>query len=421
VLVAFAAEPGKTASDTGQGSGPYAAALATELLKPGQNDLLMFHNVRVAVIQKTGGDQVPWTEDGIQRPQRVMFGGESKTAAIAQSALTEAERAWTAAKDMASIPVLEDFASRYKDTFYASLARARIEELKKQIAVAMPPKPPTPSAPAKPLCIEAPVGNKTRCLKPGDTFKDCPDCPEMVVIPSGSFMMGSPADEAERQDNEGPQRNVTIVKPFAVGKFEVTFAEWDACVAARGCKYIPDDRGWGRGKRPVMNVYWSNIVREFLPWLEHKVGKTYRLLTEAEWEYAARAGTTTAFSTGPSITTDQSNFDGNHAYGSSPKGRYRQRTMEVGSFQPNAFGLYDMHGNVWEWVEDCYKDSYSGAPTDGTAVPRGDCEDGRVLRGGSWVNNPGLLRSAKRFRNDGFSPITNGLYGFRLARTLSPP
>ena len=142
----------------------------------------------------------------------------------------------------------------------------------------------------------------------------------MVVVPAGEFMMGSPAGEEGRSDDEGPQRKVTIAKPFAVGKFEVTFAEWDACVAAGGCKHKPDDQGWGRGKRPVINVSWDDITKEYLPWLSRKTGKTYRLLTEAEWEYAARAGTTTPFSTGQTITPEQANFNGNYTYGGSAKG-----------------------------------------------------------------------------------------------------
>jgi formylglycine-generating enzyme required for sulfatase activity len=227
----------------------------------------------------------------------------------------------------------------------------------------------------------------------------------MVVVPAGSFMMGSPASEAGRLDDEGPQHRVTVAKPFAVGKFEVTVAEWDACVAGGGCNHKPSDQGWGRGRRPVINVSWQD-AKGYVAWLSRKTGRTYRLLSEAEWEYAARAGTTTPFSTGATISTDQANFGGN---GGSAK--------EVGSFKANAFGLHDMHGNVWEWVEDCWNGSYSGAPTDGSVWTSGDCTS-RVLRGGSWYGNPRLLRSANRdrfttdFRNYGF--------GFRVGRTLTP-
>ena len=248
----------------------------------------------------------------------------------------------------------------------------------------------------------------------GETFRDCPDCPEMVVVPAGSFMMGSPENEDEHSPDEGPQRKVTIARPFAVGKFEVTFAEWDACVSDGGCKYKPETR-WGRGRQPVSRVSWDHVTKEYLPWLSLKTGKSYRLLTEAEWEYAARAATTTPFSTGPTITTGQANFNGNHTYGSGAKGVYRDKTVEVGSFRPNAFGLYDMHGNVWEWVEDCYKDSYDGAPTDGSAVTGRDCSL-NILRGGAWNYYPQLLRSAYRYASAPGVRTENA--GFRVARSM---
>ena len=191
----------------------------------------------------------------------------------------------------------------------------------------------------------------------------------MVMVPAGGFMMGSPASEVARLGDEGPQHEVTISRPLAVGKYAVTFAEWDTCVSDGGCRHRPDDQGWGRGKRPVINLSSDDVTNEFLPWLSRTTGKAYRLLTEAEWEYTARAGTTTPFSTGRMITSGQANFDGNKIYGGSAQGGYRQKTENVGSFQSNAFGLYDMHGNVWEWVQDCWNDSYAGAPSDGRSVP----------------------------------------------------
>ena len=256
-----------------------------------------------------------------------------------------------------------------------------------------------------------------RGLKAKDTFKDCDECPDMTVVPAGWFIMGSPAGEEGRYDNEGPQRKVVIAKPLAIGKFEVTFAEWDACVAAGGCKHKPEDQGWGRGKRPVINVSWDDITRDYLPWLARKTGKSYRLLSEAEWEYAARAGTTTPFSTGRTITPQQANFNGDFTYGGSAKGAYRQATVEIGMFAANAFGLHDMHGNVWEWVEDCYKNSYATAPADGAAVTSADCGS-RVLRGGCWNYTPRNVRSAERDWDT--TDTRNFIYGFRVARTLGP-
>jgi formylglycine-generating enzyme required for sulfatase activity len=197
-------------------------------------------------------------------------------------------------------------------------------------------------------------------LQPGGVFQDCMDvCPLIVVLPAGEFTMGSPPDEVGRKDTEGPQHKVTLARPFAVSKYEVTFAEWDACTAGGGCNRRPSprDEGWGRGQRPVINVDWSD-AKEYTAWLARKTGKTYRLLSEAEWEYAARAGTTTPYAFGNSILDW-------------PAGKLRAQygakmTAEVGSFPANRFGLHDMHGNVWEWVEDAWHWNYEGAPTDGS-------------------------------------------------------
>jgi formylglycine-generating enzyme required for sulfatase activity len=265
---------------------------------------------------------------------------------------------------------------------------------------------------------EAQIGSDIRCLKPKDTFRDCVECPEMVMVPAGSFTMGSPMSEEARLDNEEPRRMVIFARPLAVGRFEVTFAEWDACVIAGDCLHRPDDAGWGRGRRPAINVSWNDITDEYLPWLLRKTGKTYRLLTEAEWEYAARAGTTKPFSTGRTITPEQANFDGAFIYGGSARGMSRNKTLEVGLFAPNAFGLHDMHGNVREWVEDCYMDNYAGAPLDGSAATSRDCAY-RVLRGGSWNSEPMFLRSANRIRSRP-DDRTLGNDGFRVRRSLGP-
>ncbi|MGE3989250.1 formylglycine-generating enzyme family protein [Pseudorhodoplanes sp.] len=239
----------------------------------------------------------------------------------------------------------------------------------------------------------------------------------MVTIPAGSFTMGSPASEKGRGSEEGPPRRVTFARPFAAGKFAITFDEWDACVADGGCNgYRPKDENWGRGKQPVINVNWDD-ARAYVAWLSRRTGKSYRLLTEAEWEYAARAGTTTPFSFGASVSTDQANYNGDYTYGAGRKGVFRQRTVPVDSFQPNSFGLYQVHGNVWEWTEDCRNENYSGVPTDGSAWTRGDCTR-RVMRGGSWVNNPMALRSAIRVSGDTSHRFSD--FGFRVARTLIP-
>jgi formylglycine-generating enzyme required for sulfatase activity len=252
----------------------------------------------------------------------------------------------------------------------------------------------------------------------GRVFRDCPACPEMVVLPAGEFMMGSPDSERGRSKNEGPQRKVAV-PAFAMGKHEVTFAQWDACVAEGGCAHKANDEGWGRGRRPVINVSWHDAT-EFAAWLTRKTGKSYRLPTEAEWEYAARAVTSASaphppFSTGSTINYRQANYDANFTYGDGRMGLFRQKTVAVGTFPRNAFGLHDMHGNVWEWVQDCYKDSYRGAPTDGSAVALPSCRL-RILRGGSWNYFPQLLRSAYRYATA--PEVRLDIAGFRVASSL---
>jgi formylglycine-generating enzyme required for sulfatase activity len=243
-------------------------------------------------------------------------------------------------------------------------------------------------------------------------FRDCAAaCPQMVVIPAGEFTMGSPPSEQGAE----AQHRVTIAAPFAVSKFEITFDEWDACVADGGCGgYRPDDEGWGRGKRPVIYMSWED-GKAYANWLGHKTGQSYRLLSEAEWEYAARAGTTTPFSHGDALSPNAANYDGS-ADGSGPSDSNRQTTMPVGSFPANGFGLHDMHGNVSEWVEDCWQDDYAPrTPTDGSAWIEGNC-NGRVVRGGSWEDSQVELRSAARTggaKEDRF--YTDGL---RIARGL---
>jgi formylglycine-generating enzyme required for sulfatase activity/WD40 repeat protein len=249
-------------------------------------------------------------------------------------------------------------------------------------------------------------------------FKECDGCPEMVALSGGTFIMGSPQNEGRRDRDEGPQRQVTI-KPFAIGKHEVTFAQWDACVAAGGCNgHRPTDSGArDRDRLPVINVSWQD-AQGYVSWLAKQTGKPYRLPTEAEWEYAARAGTTTPFSFGETINTAQANYDGRSYYGRrGRKGEYRKHAVPVGSLPANSWGLYEMHGNVWEWVEDCWHESYKDAPQDGSAWIETSCTD-RVGRGGSWNNKPKDLRSASRAQ--GRPDDRYDLMGFRVARPFTP-
>jgi formylglycine-generating enzyme required for sulfatase activity/serine/threonine protein kinase len=243
---------------------------------------------------------------------------------------------------------------------------------------------------------------------------------DTVRLPVGRFLMGSPDSEPERGSDEGPQHWVQV-PAFELGRHEVTFAQWDACVEAGGCTHKPKDEGWGRGQRPVINVSW-NDAQEYVRWLSGRTGESWRLPTEAEWEYAARAGTTTPFSTGHCITSNQANYNGAlFAYkGCKAKaGVYVVKTQPVKSYPANPWGLYDMHGNVDEWVEDCWHDSYTGAPTDGSAWTQGSCQHQyRVKRGGSWGVHPWSQRSASR---DVSVPDNRvNWIGFRVARTLTP-
>jgi formylglycine-generating enzyme required for sulfatase activity len=247
-------------------------------------------------------------------------------------------------------------------------------------------------------------------LKPGESFRDLDAGPEMVIIPAGEFWMGS-------RDNEGgayerPLHKVTIPRAFAVGKYPVTFAEWDAAFAVGGVKQNPADNGWGRGRMPVINVSWDD-AQAYIKWLSDKTGQPYRLLSEAEWEYACRAGTATAYSFG-----DGESDLNRYAWNLSNSGG---KTHLVGEKPANCFGLYDMHGNIREWCEDTWHGNYSGKPNDlkatgGPWIVGGD--RARVARGASWNYSPSFHRAAGRL--NGYPEYRSNDYGLRLARTLNP-
>ncbi|MEM1345481.1 MAG: SUMF1/EgtB/PvdO family nonheme iron enzyme [Pseudomonadota bacterium] len=258
--------------------------------------------------------------------------------------------------------------------------------------------------------------------------------PEMVVIPAGRFVMGSAAPQYEntglfglggkkliaegeegRGDDEGPRREVRFARSFALGRNVVTFAEYEAYCKAAGTEK-PDDAGWGRGRRPVIKVSCEDAAG-YCAWLSAETGVEYRLPSEAEWEYACRAGTETPFFFGETISTDQANYNGNFTYGPGVEGEYRERTVPVDEMPlaENAWGLRHLHGNVWEWCADAWNASYEGAPCDGSVWQTGDTSLA-VLRGGSWNYSPGWLRSANRVRY--WPDVRNYNVGFRLARTL---
>ena len=252
-------------------------------------------------------------------------------------------------------------------------------------------------------------GETAAALKPGATFRECATaCPEMIVVPAGAFAMGSPTSEPGRESDEGPQHEVAIAAPFAVSKYDVTFDDWDACVAVGGCPHTRDP-GMERGRRPIVNVTWED-AQSYVAWFSRMTGAPYRLLSEAEWEYATRAGTTTRYYWGDEAGERKADCRGCGSPWDS------KESSPVGSFAPNGFGLFDMAGDVWQWVEDCYHPDYNGAPTDGSAWTSGDCR-ARVTRGGSWHDHAPYMRSATRIRdifNDSDSDV-----GFRIARSLA--
>ena len=232
-------------------------------------------------------------------------------------------------------------------------------------------------------------------------FRDCEQCPLMARLPAGSFMMGS---QKYAEHGEGPVHRVDVAE-FAAGVHEVTFAEWDACVAAGGCDaYRPEDEGWGRGRRPVIHVSWDN-ARAYADWLSTTTGHRYRLLSESEWEYAARAGTTTPYYVDVKVPHRTDLHYGGH------------QTLEVGTLGANPWGLHDVAGNVWEWVQDCWHEDYDGAPATGAAWENGACDE-RILRGGSWNSRIWNLRSSRRMMRA--AADRSNLIGFRVARTLTP-
>jgi formylglycine-generating enzyme required for sulfatase activity len=372
-LVAYAAKDGTTADDgIDRPHSPFTAALLKHIATPRLEVTFIFRRVRDDVLKATAGQQQPHLYGTL--------GGEPiYLLPVATAPVTAAE------------------------------------------------EPPPGAAPGKcrsPEIFVAVAGQEPVCIRPGSgvSFKDCVACPEMVVIPAGRFVMGSPATDADRGDDEGPPHEVQISRPLAVGKFEVTFDEWAVCVAAGGCNaYLPKDEGWGRGRRPVIHVSWHD-AKAYVAWLSRATGQAYRLLTEAEWEYAARAGSTTSFFFGDDSSLLCRFANGADRLTTFAKERnttcaegFGAMTAPVGTFLPNAFDLHDMAGNVWEWVEDCYQPSYKGAAPDGAAKLAAECAT-RVVRGGSWHVIPRGLRSA--FRVHLKADYRDDDVGFRIARQL---
>jgi formylglycine-generating enzyme required for sulfatase activity len=355
-----------------------------------------------------------------------------------------AAREWPAVRDSRDPQRLARFERHFAGTYHAEEARVLREEIEAETrrqrdaeAKRQAEEREFRAAGRIPVLVGARDQNQTKWILPGasEGFCDLDGGPEMVVVPAGSFMMGSPETEPERFPNEGPLHKVTIARPFAVGRHAVTRGQFAAFVKATshkaegahkwtGSEWKLDPKASWRDpgfpqddSHPVTCVNWDD-AKAYISWLAAATGKPYRFLTEAEWEYAARAGTTTPFCWGSSITPAQADYDGNYVYkGGGSKGEYRRGTVPAGDFAANSWGLYNVHGNVWEWCEDVWHDNYDGAPADASAWLQSGDGSHRVVRGGAWFNLPGNLRSAPRY---GLSTgLRNYVLGFRLARTLT--
>jgi formylglycine-generating enzyme required for sulfatase activity len=364
-LAMYSAAPGRVLNEGTGTNSLFVSELVKELRGPNLTAEQVFNRARIGVSRASNNEQVPWVASSLI--DEFFFGSPRPVA----SAPTPSPATPSPAPSPAPAPA------------------------------PVPARPTTPAIPAAPPEPSSRGEVSRASNNPGDFFRDCKECGEVVVVPAGSFDMGSSTEY------ENPVHRVTIAKPFAIGRHEVTFDEWEGCVADGACKYRPDDRNWGRGNRPVINVSWMD-AKAFLTWLSQKTGQTYRLPTEAEWEYAARGGTNTSYWWGRDVGSGNANCR-------DCKTGNPQQTAAVGSYKANPFGLHDTAGNVAEWVEDCWNDNYRGAPQNGSAWVKGDCRL-RVLRGGAFDSTARYLRSSSRFRYD--SDVRYTANGFRVLREL---
>jgi len=387
VTVVYPVAPGEVVGDAPRDANLFAVELIKQARVQGLPFREVLKRVRTAVAQASRDRQMVW--ESSPAPELVISSARKPV----RAADSLEQGFWDTIKGSDSAADFKAYLDSYPDGPFAAAARARLQQIEpgNQPKTASAPPPPAAPAPAAP----APVAPQQSAIR------DCPQCPELVLIQPGAFDMGS----SEMFDFEAPVHHVTIRKPFYIGRREVTFEEWDACLAEGGCKQKPDDRGLGRSRRPVTDLDWDD-AKSYVAWLSQKTGKTYRLPSESEWEYVARAGTTTTYPWGRAVDKDKANCLG---CTSDPV----KKAIDVGSFPPNAFGVYDMAGNAAEWVEDCWSDNYRGAPTDGSAWIKPQCRE-RVLRGGSFNNDPRYLRSAARFKYD--QNVRFYTNGFRVVR-----
>ena len=360
-LAIYATAPGKVRDDDTGATSLFMQQLLTEIRDPNNSAEEAFSRTKLAVSAASANEQIPWVVSSLNED---FYFAKSKS--TSRTAPPQPERV-----GLSPLPVPTPAPPATVPPNGADQPRR------------------TPEASA----ASAPLTN---------SFRDCPECPEMIVVPAGAFDMGAAGGTFDT-----PVHPVTIRQQFALGRYEITFDDWDLCLQAGACRFKPDDHGWGRGDHPVINVSWFD-AKEYLTWLAQKTGKPYRLPSEAEWEYAARGGTKTPFYWGTQVGVRMANCR------DCQTGKPVQ-TFAVGSFPPNPFGLNDMAGNAAEWLEDCWNESYKGAPSDGSAWTNGSCSL-RVLRGGSFDNPSTYLSSSARFRYD--ADVRYFANGFRVARTL---
>ena len=385
-LIISAVAPGRVVANEGDTS-LFVSELVKEMRTPGLTAEEIFSRTRIGVSRVSNGEQVPW---------------------VSSSLVDEFYFGQSPSRLGAALPPPVDTRPPPRPQPAPAPAPVRPAQPAPPPPQAAPPPPPQQAAPPPPPAPQREAANPPRSeggatpQRPGDVFRDCRECPEMVVVPAGAFDMGSSDIEYEK-----PIRHVTVAKPFAIGRREVTFDEWDQCAASGACQYRPEDRGQGRGDRPVTDVSWRD-AKTYVTWLSQKTGEKYRLPSEAEWEYAARGGTKTAYWWGRDVGNRFANCR-------ECGGNAGQQTIATGSFAANPFGLFDTAGNAAEWVEDCWNDNYRGAPKDSSAWTAGQCGQ-RVLRGGSFDSQARYLRSSSRFRYD--ADVRYYANGFRVVRDL---
>jgi formylglycine-generating enzyme required for sulfatase activity len=424
ISVMFTTAPGRIVADGGARGNPAIDEWLKAIRTPGLDMTAALARTRDAVARLTRRSQQIWTSS--EPPAGLVVTPLARPAQIAQNnraviplpppespaARQDAYELafWESIRSSENPAEYRAYLEAYPDGRFASLARTREQQFtaRQNAAAASPPAaPPSPPAARPPAGPVAAVHEPARPAAPAAppatlrTLRDCEGCPELTLIAPGTFEMGA----NELYEFEKPVHTVTIRNAFYLGLREVTFEEWDACIDQGGCTHRPNDRGLGRGKRPVTDIHW-NDANAYLTWLSARTGQRYRLPSEAEWEYAARGGTTTTYPWGATMVKERANCVGCNE-------PTRRQAVETGQFPANGFGLYDMAGNAAEWVADCWSDSYRATPRDGTAVNPPGCRE-RVLRGGSFNNDPRYLRSAARFKYE--ADVRFFTNGFRVLR-----